>query len=156
MVRGAVGGWLSLLRQGLELDIDFGTHSIEAMAGIAEVVAASVYRRGTLGRTEDGIRFVLQNPPLRLGAFGTATLVVNGSTVPGDRWTVAPADGARVAGSDITAATPLELRPGVPVEIRAAVGPVGDTVRVRLELTSVAIPPRVWIEFDDAPSDGSP
>ncbi|HTW55733.1 MAG TPA: hypothetical protein VMG36_04710 [Thermoplasmata archaeon] len=144
------GGWLSALRQGFELDVDFGTHSIEAMTWIAEVVETSVYRRGSLRGTADGLRFALANPPLRLGAFSGVTLRVNGALVPPERWTIRSGSAAPPrAATTVGAATPIELRSGEAIEVVAAVGRLSGTVRIRLELESVAIPPRVWMEFDD-------
>jgi len=149
MAPDRVGGWLSLLRQGLQLDVDFGTHSLEAMAWIAEVVESSIYRRGSLYRTADGIRFVLDNPPLRLGAFYRLGLQVNGTPVAPERWTIRAGSAAARTAASVGAASPVELRAGEPVEVAASIGPLVGTVRVRLELDSVAIPPRVWMEFDD-------
>lgn len=150
MAPGHLGRWLSLLRQGFELDVDFGTHSVEAMAWIAEVVESSVYARDSLRRTPDGVAFRLANPPLRLGAFGAARLTVWGTLVPPTAWELRTGG----AGSWRTAASlspeaPITLLPGEPIEVQTASGPVSGLVRVRLELESVAIPPPVWLEFDD-------
>lgn len=148
---GRLHGDLSLLRQGLEVAIGFGVTSLEGLVSTAELLETSVYERGSLTRTPDGVRFTLLNPPLRMGAFDTVSLRWNGAP-----W--APASvRVRSAGPDawrrldeVDPDHPLTLPVGVRsvFELRGVPDAVGEQ-RVRLELHSVAIPPKVWFEFSD-------
>jgi hypothetical protein len=147
------GPLLSLLRQGLSVGVEFGAHSLEALLWVAETVEQSVYERGSLTRTPEGLRFWLNNPPLRVGAFSSLRVAIDGTHVPAER--------ARVRGgpglpwrtlTEISGERPLELRPGERTEV-AVEGVPSAGVReltVRLELQSTAIPPLVWFEFTDA------
>jgi hypothetical protein len=146
------GSLLSLLRQGFSVEKEFGTHSLESLLSVAEMVEESVYERGSLTRTSNGLSFRLNNPPLRTGAFSSLRLLVDGAPVPGER--------ARVRGgpglpwrdlTDISTERPLELRPGEVTEIAMGLSPPGGAKKlaVRLELQSTAIPPLVWFEFTD-------
>ncbi len=147
-----IGPILSLLRQGATVGIDFGAHSLETLVRVAETVEAGVYRAGSLARTADGVGFVLDNPPLRVGAFSSVAVALDGRSV-------APESARLRAGAlrpwrgfhEVSADSPLELRPGVPTEFAVAteVVPSERRLTVRLELTSLAIPPLVWIEFTD-------
>jgi hypothetical protein len=146
------GAWLSLAHQAVSLEVEFGRHALEALAGIAETVEESVYEAGSLHRTDRGLEFALANPPLRVGAFRSIRVVLNGVPAPpastgfrsgpGLPWTL---------GSSISRGAPFEFRPGQRTELR--VEPLSDAlagrVDVRLELVSSAIPPLVWLEFRD-------
>ena len=137
--------------------MEFGSHSLEALLWVAETVESGVYRPGSLRRTSSGIAFVLDNPPLRAGAFAAARLLVDGTAVAPEMVR------CRAMGSvswqrfaELSTATPLELRPGMPTEVEAAVIPSrpDERIAVRLELTSLAIPPLVWFEFSDLARPG--
>lgn len=152
MGSSSIGRVLSLARQGVEIGLEYGPHSLEALLWIAETVEESVYEPGSLVRDPEGIRFTLGNPPLRMGAFSAFRL----------RWDGRPVDPAllrirtglggswRTAAS-VTADAPIELLPGVRIEVAAEVpqGIVGSSAVVRLELQCPAIPPLVWVEFRD-------
>ncbi len=143
-----VGPLLSLLRQGIKLDLEFGSHSLESLLRIAETVEESVYVPGSLETTPRGLRFALENPPLRMGAFRALRAFVNGAAVgpasvrfrsPGGAWR-----DVRDLGHD----RPLELLPGTKVDFELDVSPPpAGEVTVRLELENIAIPPLVWFEF---------
>lgn len=144
-----LGPILSLLRQGLELDLEFGTRSLESLLRIAEIVEESVYVPGSLRATSDGVAFVLGNPPLRLGAFLSVRLHVNGTELGAEDVRFrAVGDPTWRSAAEVDRDRPLVLRPGEPVEFagRIAPPPHGEA-RIRLDLQSVAIPPRVWFEF---------
>jgi hypothetical protein len=152
------GPLLSLLRQGFSLEAEFGTHSLEAMLGVAETVEASVYEPGSLRVTPTGLLFSLANPPLRLGAFSSLRLRLDGAPVDPALVRVRTWSDRRWRETRALDAThPLLLGPGersqVAVDILPA--PQGSDVTVRLELTSVAIPPVVWLEFRDRPTEGA-
>jgi hypothetical protein len=152
-----VGPILSLLRQGITLGVDFGAHSLESLLAVAETVEGSVYRPDSLVRTASGLEFVLDNPPLRSGAFSSLTVSVDGVRVPPERARVRRGEGFPWRSlADVSETSPVELLPGVPTQIAADAefpGP-GRTVTVRLELRSVAIPPLVWFEFSEVLRDG--
>ncbi len=147
-----IGPVLSLLRQGLTVGVEYGAHSLEALLWVAETVENGVYRPGSLVRHDAGLAFILDNPPLRTGAFSSARLSVEGAPLAPEevRCRVGPGGPWRRFDS-ISAATPLELRPGVPTEFEttATRGSAPGPITVRLELISLAIPPRVWFEFTD-------
>ncbi len=147
-----LGAILSLVRQGLALEIGFGTRSVEALTWIAEAVEESVYVAGSLVQTAEGVQLTLANPPLRLGAFRRLRATIDGHPVPPERLRFRTASAAAWrAAASLSEADPLVLLPGRPTVIAAdgVPGPTGRTVRVRLELESVAIPPLVWIELSD-------
>lgn len=154
-----LGAIVSLLRQGLELEVGFGTRSVEALLWIAEAVEESVYAAGSLVRTPAGLQFTLSNPPLRLGAFRELRLTLDGRPVTPERLRFRPLAGGpwRTAAS-ISDAAPIVLLPGRPTEIGADALDVraGQRVAVRLELVSVAIPPKVWVEFSDEVREAAP
>lgn len=143
---------LSLVRQGLAIEIGYGTHSIEALLWVAESVEEAVYVPGSLAATASGVGFELANPPLRAGAFRAVRVAIDGRLVPPDavrfrterRWSWRTA--ASVGSTD-----PFVMLPGEPTQFEAApwAGPPGHRMTVRLELESVAIPPLVWVEFTD-------
>ncbi len=143
---------VSLLRQGFAVEREFGTRSLEAMVEVADTVETSVYRDGSLCLTPNGLGFVLDNPPLRMGAFARVTLRVDGTSLPPESVRLRPGEGSawRTAAT-VRRDTPLFWPPGQPMEfdltleVPARRGEAG----VRLELESVAIPPRVWLEFRD-------
>ncbi len=147
-----VGPLLSLLRQGLSLELGFGTHSLEALLWIAETVEEAVYHSGSLVRTPTGVAFRLRNPPLRVGAFHALRARLDGGDVPSDRLRFRHGEGEawRTAAS-LSGDAPLVLLPGRPVEfaVDVAPAPASREPRIRLEFESVAIPPLVWLEFSD-------
>ncbi len=144
-----VGPLLSLLRQGIALDLEFGTRSLESLVRLAETVEESVYVPGSLVTGPYGLRFALENPPLRTGAFRALRARVNGAAVPPGsvRFRPAGTDTWRDAGG-LDRDHPLELTPGARTEFELALAPppTGE-VTVRLEFENVAIPPLVWFEF---------
>jgi hypothetical protein len=149
-----VGPTLSLVRQALSIGREFGVHSLEALLGVAETLEDSVYARGSLRRSGDGLSFALANPPLRMGAFSSVRVLLDGVAVPPGEIRVRPAEGgAWRTANEIHRAAPLELRPGEPTEISVEHATVGEglAVTVRLELQNVAIPPLVWFEFTEVP-----
>ena len=147
-----VGDVLSLVRQGLTLGVQFGTGSVEALLWVAETVEEGVYEAGSLRWSPEGIAFALGNPPLRVGAFTSLTIRVNGEEVPAARvrlrsGAALPWRSAATIGDD----DPLPLGPGDRTEFSVAgeFGREGETVRVRLELRTPAIPPLVWFQFQE-------
>lgn len=151
--------WLDvgLARQGIELGWDFGLQALAEMGRVAELVEHAVYAEGSLGRLPSDapwrLGFALRGPPLRVGAFSSIRLF----------WDGQEADPGRAAVRVIGQApwrTLAALQPDAPVCL-----PVGERIEfafdppgaespgehtVRLELRSVAIPPRVWFEFTDS------
>jgi hypothetical protein len=151
-----LGDLLSLVRQGLTVGVEYGAHSIEALLWIAETVEESVYEPHSLRRTADGLAFAIDNPLLRVGAFASLALRVNGTPIEGDRVRLRPGSGTdwRTASS-VNAPDPLALVPGDRTEFEV-VGDFGQglsEITVRLELHTPAIPPRVWFEFVEVPAE---
>ncbi len=148
-----IASLLSLLRQGIALEVGYGTHSIEALLWVAESIEQGIYARGSLHRTAAGVGFRLDNPPLRIGAFDGLRVTVGGRTVEPTAVRLRPGEGGGWRdASSISRAAPLELLPGRPTELELDVAPPPGPIAVRLELVNVAIPPRVWIEFEDEPT----
>jgi len=151
-----LGEYLSLLRQGLTLGVQFGTHSIEALLWVAETVEEGVYEAHSLRRTAEGIAFALDNPPLRVGAFTSLQLRVDDAPVPGDRVRLRAGPGSpwRTAAA-ITPEASLPLAPGnrTEFEVVGTFGRGSDPITVRLELHTPAIPPLVWFEFNESPTE---
>jgi hypothetical protein len=151
-----VGDVLSLLRQGLTLGYQYGTHSIEALLWVAETVEEGVYESGSLRRSSVGIAFALDNPPLRVGAFSSLGIRVDGAPVPGDqvRFRAGPGTPWRTAAALATSA-PLYLAPGARTEFEldGAYGEGGDRITIRIELQVPAVPPLVWFEFTDSATE---
>ena len=145
-------GDLSLLRQGIEVAVGFGVRSLEGLVSTAELLESSVYEAGSLRRTPGGLSFTLLNPPLRMGAFRGAAVLWNGVQVPSGSVTLRFADGSpdrRLDGIDRE--HPVVLPVGIRTVVELdGVAPVEGAQRVRLELHSLAIPPRVWLEFTDS------
>lgn len=153
-----LGAILSLVRQGLTVESEFGIHSLASLVSLAEVIEQSVYEPESLVRTGTGLAFRLGNPPLRTGAFLGVRLVVDGEPVPGERCRFRQPPAAEWARlSEVSAAAPLELRPGerTEIEVDGPAPPAGREVTIRLELRSVAVPPLVWFEFTAAPREPS-
>jgi hypothetical protein len=153
-----VGEVLSVLRQGLTLGVQFGTHPLEALIWVAETVEEGVYEAGSLRRTERGIAFALDNPPLRVGAFTYLRVVVDGAPVPGDRVRFRRGAGApwrtpQSLGPD----SPWDLAPGdrTEFEVDGMFGEGEEPLTVRLELRTPAVPPLVWFEFRESPSEAA-
>lgn len=151
-----VGDVLSLFRQGLTLGVQFGTHSVEALLWVAETVEEGVYEAGSLHRTPAGVGFALDNPPLRVGAFTRLEVRVNGALAPGDIVRFRRGEGmAWRTASSISPSAPWELAPGdrTEFEVDGAFGDGADPVAVRLELHTPSVPPRVWFEFTESPTE---
>jgi hypothetical protein len=149
---GGLGSVVSLVRQGLALEIGFGTHSVEALLWVAETVEEAVYAPGALVLADGVLSFRLTNPPLRVGAFSALRLAVDGRPAAPTQLRFRPGPGSpwRIAAS-LSRQAPLELVPGRATEF--AVDGVGEIpsrrATLRLEFESVAIPPLVWVEFTD-------
>lgn len=154
-----LGDVLSLVRQGLTVEVEYGTHSIEALLWVAETVEESVYEPRSLRRTPDGLAFALDNPLLRVGAFASIAVRVQGEPVPNDRVRFRAGAGTpwRTAAS-VGAEVPLDLAPGdrTEFEVAGTFGSGAEELTVRLELVAPALPPRVWFEFVESPAEGSP
>jgi hypothetical protein len=148
---------LRLLREGLEIESRFGWQALRQLVSTGEFVEKALYRRGTLVRTGDrGIRFGLLNPPLRLGAFGSATLHWDGSLIEPTQCFLRPMpEGVPIAFSTLDKTRPFSFLPGQRMEIQARLesAPSPGPHTVRLTLENVAIPPRVWIEIRDRLSE---
>lgn len=152
MAGSRIGAVVSLVRQGLELGIDYGPHSVEALLWVAETIQESVYRAGSLRVDRQGLRFDLGNPPLRAGAFCAVRLGLDGRAIASDRVLLRPGPGTEWrAASGVSADVPIDLVAGVPIELRAdgERPPPGTSITVRLELECRAIPPLVWVEFTE-------
>ncbi len=159
MTRPGVLGILSSIRQGLSVELDFGTHSIEALVAVAETVESSVYDPGSLTLVGTRLSFGLLNPPLRVGAFSGVALRCDGRPVaPGRGWWRPGGSGPWSPTSSVSTESPLVLRPGDRTEFAIDLEqPLGSgRLTVRLELTSVAIPPTVWMEIAETPRPGPP
>lgn len=152
-----VGDVLSLVRQGLTLGVQFGTHSVEALLWVAETVEEGVYEAGSLRRTAEGISFALDNPPLRVGAFTSLRVRVGEAEVTGDRIRIRPGPGTawRTAAS-VGPDAPFHLGPGDRSEfdLVGEFGSVRESVTVRIELRTPAVPPLVWFEFAEPIGEG--
>jgi hypothetical protein len=151
LVRWHVLTDLSVLRQGIQIGWDFGLHSLTELARIGEFVEHSVYEPKSLRRAPDGFRFVLRNPPLRMGAFESVALLFDSKVVPpANVRIVIPGLSKIVLGNEVDKAHPIAFPVGVRSEIQARMADVPPgTHRVRLELRNLAIPPLVWFEFTD-------
>jgi hypothetical protein len=143
-----LGAILSLVRQSLQLDVEFGTRSLESLVRIAEIVEESVYVPGSLRATASGIRFSLGNAPLRLGAFRSVAVHLNGIPAAPTAVRFRSEQGEWRSAASVDRGRPIVLLPGqtTDFEVDASPPPTGE-LRVRLEFESVAIPPRVWFEF---------
>lgn len=141
---------LGVIRQGIHLAFDFGLQPVEELTRVAELLERSVYEVGSLRTDGAEVTFLLRNPPLRTGAFESARLLWDGSLRPiAGAWAAEPA-GAPRALESLTRAAPLTLPVGRRTRFGfPAPGDVAGVHRVRLELQSVAIPPRIWFEFSD-------
>jgi hypothetical protein len=155
----SAAGTLSLLRQGLTLGVDYGTHSLGALLAVAETVEQAVYEPGSLRRIAGGLAFSLENPPLRVGSFyGVAVRIGDAPVPPGNlRLRKRPATVWRT-GAEVTRSTPYDWGPGeaTDFELTAPVPAGGERVCVRLELRPLAIPPLVWCEIREVPSAEAP
>ncbi|MCI4372518.1 MAG: hypothetical protein L3K02_02585 [Thermoplasmata archaeon] len=152
------GSLLRLIGEAIHLEVDFGSHSVEALAWIAETVNASVYVPDSLTRTPTGFRFSLANPPLRIGAFSGLRLRVEGTVVPPEVVRVRLGDGRPWrTSSELGPDRSLDLEAGNGIELEAdwPLPPTPGPVTIRLELQSVAIPPLVWLELQETPREGS-
>lgn len=149
---------LGVVRQGLHLLVSFGLRPLEEMTRVAELLEHSVYEHGSLVRAGAGVSFVLLNPPLRMGAFSRASLTWDGAPVAPECSFVLPGGrGPPRALSDLSRERPLTLPVGERSRFTLEPTTVSEGVhRVRLDLQSVAIPPRVWFEFSDRLAEAPP
>ncbi|MFZ0831310.1 MAG: hypothetical protein WCB18_07325 [Thermoplasmata archaeon] len=144
-------GDVGLLRETVSLLREFGLHSAERLAQVAEFLEKSVYAPRSLHAVPGGVGFTLLNPPLRVGAFSSIRVAWDGELLPPERVFVRT-EGHAVERplSDIVLARPIELRPGQRIEFRLDGVPEDSAHhRVRLELQNIAVPPLVWFEFSD-------
>jgi hypothetical protein len=141
------------------LEADFGHQSIQALLWVASTIQAGVYVPGSLVRTSDGFRFALSNPPLRIGAFSSVRVLLDGRPVPPGAVRLRTQDGApwRTA-AEVSGTEPLVLETGRGSQYEVAVpGASGSRpITVRLEFQNVAIPPLVWLEFRETPREAGP
>ncbi|MFZ0892514.1 MAG: hypothetical protein WB778_05570 [Thermoplasmata archaeon] len=143
---------LSLLRQGISIGAEFGPHALIMIARIAEIVEDSVYEPRSLSATPHGIRFALQNPPLRVGAFSSIRAQVNGVEVPSEQARLrTSAQAVYRSFREVSRTSPFSMIPGQRTEVELDLaGPLKKgPVTIRLSVRSVAIPPLVWFEFTD-------
>jgi hypothetical protein len=146
----------SLLRQGLSIEHEFGPAALAELVRVARFLEQAFYEPASLVRTERGVAFTLLNPPLRVGAFGTARLLFDGVPLPRERCSFLPS-GLEVSRrfSEVDRARPLILSPGRSVRFEMELEPPKPgRHEVRLELKSIAIPPLVWIEIYDTVRPG--
>jgi hypothetical protein len=150
-----LGGILTLVRQGLTIGVQFGTHSVEALLWVAQTIEEGIYEADSLRRTDAGISFALSNPILRVGAFTTIRVSVNGAGVPAAqvRFRGDPSAPWRTAAS-VGPDAPWYLAPGDRTEFAIDGSFPGTALTVRLELHTPAIPPLVWFEFTETPGKG--
>ncbi|MEM0129505.1 MAG: hypothetical protein QXG65_05035 [Thermoplasmata archaeon] len=159
MGEGRLHRLIALAREGVEVERAFGAGALVGLVRMAETIEHAIYRRGSLRAGSDGLTFVLDNPPLRAGAFLAIRAAVDGVPIPagGIRLRVGRTGPWRTA-TTVDRAHPMRILPGETVAVGLAVGPVpaGAHRTVRLELDPVAIPPRVWLEFSDAVGPAGP
>lgn len=152
------GALLSLVRQGVTLGLDYGTHSLEVMLSVAETVEEAVLEPGSFVRTPGGLGFALANPPLRTGAFSSIRARVAGRAVPPEHVRLRGGAGeAWRRAADLSRTAPWTRGPGerTEFEIDLPSSPAGETT-VRLEFECPAIPPLVWLEFTETPGERLP
>jgi len=153
-----LGSVLSLVREGIALEVGFGTRSVEAFLWVAQTIEDSVVAPGSLTVGGGVARFELTNPPLRMGAFGAVRATIDGRAVPPEQLRFRPGPGHAWRGAPtVSPSEPLELVPGRSTEFAiddARLAP-GAKVTIRLELESVAIPPLVWVEFSERVQPGA-
>jgi hypothetical protein len=153
-----LGSLVSLVRQGIALEVGFGTRSLEAFLWVAEAIEEGVVAADSLTVSNGTLAFELTNPPLRVGAFRSVRATVDGRAVPPERLRFRPGAGhAWRSAPSVSLEGPLEMVPGRSTEfaIDGAGVPAGTRTTVRLELESVAIPPLVWVEFSEDVRPGS-
>lgn len=156
MRHGALFGDLSALREGLSIGWAFGLGSLEELARNALELEYGIYREGSLARRPDGVAFELTNPPLRLGAFSQLRVFWDGFSLDPAKVRVATDRHPEPrAVATLSRSEPLELGVGEGSRFELALDPPPSAGhhRVRLEWTSSAIPPLVWMEFVDELSD---
>ena len=140
---------LGLVRDGLSVGWEFGAHSLAELTRIAEFLEHCVYEPGSLSAATGGARFVLRNPPLRMGAFSAIRVQWDGRAIPGDCATVQTGDDAEPRRlSEITALDPITFGFGRRTTFRLTMpSPTAGEHHIRVEWQSVAVPPLVWLEF---------
>lgn len=142
---------LGLVGQGLHILTGFGLRPLEEMVSVAELLEHSVYEHGSLWYDGRVLGFALLNPPLRMGAFSRAALWVDGRPLASESVVVRPGDQREPRRLDsLSPESPVTLPVGERTRFHAEVPGLEDRPHdIRLELTSVAIPPRVWFSFTD-------
>lgn len=147
-----LGSLVSLLRQGIALEVGFGSRSLEAFLWVAEAIEEGVVAPESLSESNGTLAFELTNPPLRVGAFRSVRATVDGRAVSSEQLRFRPGPGHpwRLARS-VSLEGPLEMAPGRTIEfaIDGSGARAGAKTTVRLEFESVAIPPLVWVEFSE-------
>lgn len=149
----------SLLRQGLSIEHEFGAAALAELVRVGRFLEGAFYRPGSLVARGRDVSFVLLNPPLRVGAFRAARLLFDGTPVPASQCRFGPeGEEASRRFSELDDLHPMVLLPGRPVHFHMEIDPPpSGRHEVRLELSSLVIPPRVWIEiFDSVRPDRSP
>ena len=157
MIRRGVLEILSSIRQGVSVGLDFGSHSLAALIDVAETLESSIYEPGSLTLSGTRLSFGLLNPPLRVGAFSRVVLRCAGEEIPPGRgWWRPRGTSSWLPTDGISTEHPLLLRPGDRTQFAIDLDrpPEPGRVTVRLELTSVAIPPTVWMEIAETPQAG--
>lgn len=156
MLRSPLRADLSLVGQGVALGWDYGVHSLVGLARVAELLLHSVYEPGSLREEGGRVTFTLRNPPLRMGAFSGVRILWDGSLVDPSATQIAPDGVPPRTLSELGRESPVTIPVGRRTRFfLPAVKADGHRHRVRLELQSVAIPPRVWYEFSDELRPGS-
>ncbi len=142
---------LRVVRQGISLLREFGFEAVEEMFRVVELLESSVYERGSLTAAPGGVQFVLRNPPLRMGAFGMVRALWDGAAVdPGAATIRYPEFAQPRRFADISFEAPIVLEVGHRTHFFLPLPtPAEGKHLVRVELRSVAIPPTVWLEFED-------
>jgi len=141
---------LSLLRQGVSVAVGFGFRSLEGLVDVAQLVEQSVYEPRSLTRTPSGFGFTLLNPPLRMGAFSSVRLLWNGVAVDPQRAALCLPGSVPVRLSSVGLTDPVTLPVGRRTRFTVEAEEVArGRHQLRLELQSIAVPPRIWLEFSD-------
>lgn len=143
---------LSVFRQGLSVGFEFGSRALAHLAAVAELIEKNVYEPGSLRLNEGVVEFVLLNPPLRMGAFSAIRVSIDAAKLPEVAIHFDPGEqGAWVRADAVSRQTPLFLPVGRRTRVRLEVhpSPAPGVHHLHLEFQSVAIPPLVWLEFQD-------
>lgn len=142
---------LSLIRQALTIEHEFGTASLLELARVAQFLEHAFYVPSSLVRTPTGGAFRMANPPLRVGAFERVRLRVDGTLLPPERGRIGPDLAlAPIPFHQIDRSHPMTWMPGESKRIEFDLSPFSEgRHELRLELQNIAVPPLVWIEISD-------